>query len=80
MKSRIVIALLSWSALCTIATAQNSCGDTLNWTSPTCQVIGPGSLNTALINGVNDPNAWTVISRHGEYGQSETECNIPSAV
>jgi len=23
---------------------------------------------------------WTVISRHGEYSQSETECNIPSMV
>ena len=24
--------------------------------------------------------AWTVISRHGEYSQSETECNVPSMV
>jgi beta-glucanase (GH16 family) len=24
--------------------------------------------------------AWTVISRHGEYSQSETECNVPRAV
>jgi beta-glucanase (GH16 family) len=23
---------------------------------------------------------WTVISRHGEYAQSETECNIPQQV
>jgi len=23
---------------------------------------------------------WTVISRHGEYSQSETECNVPSMV
>jgi len=23
---------------------------------------------------------WTVISRHGEYGQNETECNIPQQV
>src|SRR5208337_1146691 len=38
--------------------------------SPTCQVIGSGHLNPA----------WTVISRHGEYGQNETECNIPSAI
>lgn len=53
-----------------MAAAQNGCGDTLNWTSPSCQVIGAGSLNSQ----------WTVISRHGEYGQSETECNIPSAV
>jgi len=24
--------------------------------------------------------AWTVISRHGEYAQGETECNVPSMV
>ena len=24
--------------------------------------------------------AWTVISRHGEYAQDETECNVPQAV
>ncbi len=25
-------------------------------------------------------SAWTIISRHGEYGQNETECNIPQEV
>jgi hypothetical protein len=25
-------------------------------------------------------SAWTVINRHGEYAQSETECNVPGAV
>jgi hypothetical protein len=25
-------------------------------------------------------SAWTVISRHGEYAQNETECNIPQQV
>jgi hypothetical protein len=50
--------------------SQNGCGDTLNWTSPLCQQIGSGALNPQ----------WTVISRHGEYGQDETECNIPSAI
>src|SRR5579884_3698277 len=77
---RLVLALLACLVLCAMATAQNSCGDTLNWTSTTCQVIGSGSLSSAMVNGVNDPNAWTVISRHGEYGQSETECNVPSAI
>jgi len=52
------------------AIANSSCGDTLNWTSAVCQQIGAGSLNPQ----------WTVISRHGEYGQDETECNIPSAI
>jgi hypothetical protein len=51
------------------AIAQNGCGDTLTSASPTCQVIGSGTLNPA----------WTVISRHGEYAQDEDECNIPSS-
>jgi beta-glucanase (GH16 family) len=33
-----------------------------------------------MVNGVNDPNAWTIVSRHGEYSQSESECNVPGAV
>jgi hypothetical protein len=57
--------------------SQNACGNTLNWTSSTCQTPAVGQLNTALVNGVNDPNAWTIDSRHGEYGQAETECNGP---
>jgi hypothetical protein len=81
MKSGRILALFFLGvALCAVANAQNGCGDTSNWTSPSCQVIGAGQLNTAMVNGVNDPNAWTVISRHGEYGQSETECNIPNAL
>jgi len=30
--------------------------------------------------GTSLSSAWTVISRHGEYAQSETECNIPQEV
>jgi hypothetical protein len=30
--------------------------------------------------GTSLSSAWTVISRHGEYSQSETECNIPQMV
>jgi hypothetical protein len=52
------------------AIANSSCGNTLNWTSAVCQRIGAGSLKPQ----------WTVISRHGEYAQNETECNIPSAI
>ena len=52
------------------AIAQNGCGQTLNSSSPTCQVIGSGTLNPT----------WTVISRHGEYSQDENECNIPDAI
>ncbi len=70
----------SATASVTVGVAQGNCGDTLNWTSPTCQQTASGPLNTAIVNGVNDPNAWTVISRHGEYSQSETECNVPGAI
>lgn len=31
-------------------------------------------------SGTSLGSAWTVISRHGEYAQSETECNIPQQV
>jgi len=54
----------------TSSVTQNACGNTLSSASPICQVIGAGHLNPA----------WTVISRHGEYDQNETECNIPSAI
>ena len=47
-----------------------ACGNTLTSANPACQIIGAGSLNPW----------WTVISRHGEYGQGETECNIPQMV
>ena len=57
--------------------SQNACGNTLSWTSSVCQIPAAGQLNTALVNGVNDPNAWTIISRHGEYAQGESECNGP---
>jgi hypothetical protein len=67
------------SAVVTVSAA-GACGNTLNWTSSTCQIIASGALNTAQVNGVNDPNAWTVISRHGEYAQNESECNVPGAV
>ncbi|HTT17807.1 MAG TPA: Ig-like domain-containing protein [Candidatus Sulfotelmatobacter sp.] len=75
------------SASASVTVQQQSstqCGNTLNWTSSTCQQIGQGQLNTAMDKSsgtlANDPTAWTVISRHGEYDQNETECNIPSEI
>ncbi len=62
------------------AISSSACGITLNWTNSQCQQIATGSLGTAVVNGVNNPNAWTVVSRHGEYSQSESECNVPGAV
>lgn len=55
----------------TSSAAQSACGDTLTSASTTCQIItGTNQLNPA----------WQVISRHGEYSQTETECNIPSEI
>jgi Glycosyl hydrolases family 16 len=66
-----------FSALAAVA----QCGTTLNWTSSSCQTIAGGAnIPAATVNGVLDPSAWTVISRHGEYAQNETECNIPSQI
>ena len=48
-------------------TASAQCGNTIAWNNPSCQIIGSGSVLPQ----------WTVISRHGEYAQGETECNIP---
>ncbi len=60
----------SATASVTVGVAQGQCGNQLNWTDPSCQVPGSGTLNPQ----------WTIVSRHGEYAQSETECNVPAAV
>jgi|HubBroStandDraft_6_1064221.scaffolds.fasta_scaffold04779_3 hypothetical protein len=67
MSKWITFAVVLLAASCH---GQNGCGATRNWADPLCQVIVSGTLNSW----------WTVVSRHGEYGQNETECNIPSAV
>jgi hypothetical protein len=57
----------SKSASVTVAAqSQGACGATLNWTNSVCQEI----------NGALKPQ-WTVVSRHGEYAQGESECNVP---
>jgi beta-glucanase (GH16 family) len=54
--------------------------------SSKAQSLPPSATSGALIfddefNGsAVDTNAWTVINRHGEYSQLETECNIPQEV
>ena len=62
------VSLIKFTA--TSSSGQSACGDTLTSGSPECQIIGSGQLNSA----------WTVISRHGEYAQNETECNVPGAI
>ena len=60
----------SKSASVTVAAqSQSACGATLNWTNSVCQQI----------NGTLKPQ-WTVVSRHGEYAQNETESNVPWAI
>jgi beta-glucanase (GH16 family) len=31
-------------------------------------------------SGTSLSSAWTIVKRHGEYAQGETECNVPEAV
>ena len=64
------LTLAAALAVASAASAQNTCGDQLSWADPVCQQLAAGTLG---------PN-WSVVSRHGEYAQSETECNVPQAV
>src|SRR5580692_6918987 len=40
----------------------------------------PGTIFYDDFTGTALGSAWTVISRHGEYAQNETECNVPQMV
>ena len=40
----------------------------------------PGTVFSDNFGGSSLDSAWTVIDRHGEYAQDETECNVPQAV
>jgi len=59
-----------------------------SWTTGTVGTTCPASVfgdSTKVVFFDNFPGTtlssyWTVISRHGEYDQNETECNIPSMV
>ncbi len=42
---------------------------------PSSHVIFADNFSGSSLN-----SAWTIISRHGEYAQGETECNVPGAV
>lgn len=67
MRLFLIAVLLS---LGTPLFAQYSCGNTRTWTDQRCQQAAFGKLNST----------WSIISRHGEYAQSETECNTPGQV
>ena len=49
----------------------------VNVTTPTS---GATTIFSDNFSGNSLGAAWTVISRHGEYAQSETECNVPQEV
>ncbi len=46
--------------------------------------LASGGANVIFVDNFTgtaiNTNNWTVISRHGEYSQSETECNVPGMV
>ena len=50
---------------------------------PVGQLASIGAANVIFFDdftGTSLDSAWTIISRHGEYSQSETECNTPQEV
>ena len=54
-----------------------------NGNMPGVNFTATASANVIFFDDFTDPTlgpAWTVISRHGEYSQEETECNIPQEV
>jgi hypothetical protein len=53
------------------------CGDASTSTSASTT---PGMIFYDDFTGTALGSAWTVISRHGEYAQNETECNVPQMV
>lgn len=52
--------------------------------TPPVSVTVPGDGKTTIFSddftGTSLSPAWTVIARHGEYAQNETECNVPGEV
>lgn len=42
---------------------------------PRSKVIFSDSFSSSSLS-----SAWTIVNRHGEYAQNETECNVPGAV
>jgi len=58
-----------------------SVADTTKSASATVTVTAAGStIFYDSFPGTTLSSAWTVIQRHGEYSQGETECNVPSMV
>jgi hypothetical protein len=70
-----------------VVTAANAGGSSSEASAPTAVVAAApatgGGATTVFsddFSGTSLSPAWTVISRHGEYAQNETECNVPQQV
>ena len=70
-----------------VVTATNAGGFSSEASAPTAVVAAApaagGGVTTVFsddFSGTSLSPAWTVISRHGEYAQNETECNVPQQV
>ena len=63
-------------------TAAVTVGTTTTSATATITISSSGSNVIFYDNfpGTTLSSAWTVISRHGEYSQGETECNVPQMV
>jgi len=63
--------------------AYDAAGNTSAQTTAVSVTV-PSSGSTTIFSddfsGTSLGPAWTIISRHGEYAQSETECNVPQEV
>ncbi len=63
--------------------AYDASGSVSGQTEPVTVIIPNGGQTTIFADnftGDSLSSAWTVISRHGEYSQNETECNVPQMV
>ena len=63
--------------------AYDAAGNASAQTAPASVTVPPSTGNTIFsdnFSGASLSSAWTVISRHGEYAQNETECNVPQQV
>ena len=80
----LVVVLLSAAILAYCGGGGGGGTTVQNGTAPTSYTVH-GQVATLAFedefnNGSLDTTKWTAISRHGEYSQNETECNVPGAV
>jgi len=76
-----LLVLAAWTAILGLA-ALSGCGDggDAGGTAPAGTPAAPHVIFFDDFTGNSLSSEWTVISRHGEYSQNETECNTPQQV